>query len=86
MLDSLERRHYWLEKHAQGYIIGIALFELGSAYVRHDRLQELFRREGAAFVATHNEVVQLRVRQFQRSSPLAPRISDRVPYASRRCW
>ncbi|SAL68326.1 4-hydroxyphenylpyruvate dioxygenase [Caballeronia udeis] len=60
MLDSLERRH-WIEKRSDGYIIGLTLFELGSAYVRHDRLHELFRREAAAFVAVHNEVVQLAV-------------------------
>lgn len=60
LLDSLERRH-WIEKRSDGYIIGLTLFELGSAYVRHDRLQEVFRREAAAFVAAHNEVVQLAV-------------------------
>jgi DNA-binding IclR family transcriptional regulator len=60
MLDSLERRH-WIEKRPDGYIIGLTLFELGSAYVRHDRLQEIFRKEAAAFVAAHNEVVQLAV-------------------------
>jgi DNA-binding IclR family transcriptional regulator len=60
MLDSLERRR-WIEKRADGYIIGVTLFELGSAYVRHDQLQEVFRREAATFVATHNEVVQLAV-------------------------
>lgn len=60
LLDSLERRH-WIEKRDEGYIIGVALFELGSAYVRHDRLQDLFRREAAGFVAAYNEVVQLAV-------------------------
>src|SRR5579871_1925372 len=60
MLDSLERRR-WIEKRADGYIVGVTLFELGSAYVRHDRLQEVFRHEAAAFVAAHNEVVQLAV-------------------------
>lgn len=60
LLDSMERRQ-WIEKRDGGYIIGVALFELGSAYVRHDRLQELFRHEAAKFVAAHNEVVQLAV-------------------------
>lgn len=60
MLDSLERRG-WIEKRADGYIVGVTLFELGSAYVRHDRLQDVFRQEAAAFVAKHNEVVQLAV-------------------------
>lgn len=60
MLDSLERRR-WIEKRADGYIVGLTLFELGSAYVRHDRLQEVFRQEATVFVATHNEVVQLAV-------------------------
>jgi DNA-binding IclR family transcriptional regulator len=60
LLESLERRH-WIEKRADGYIVGLTLFEFGSAYVRHDRLQDAFRREAAAFVATHNEAVQLAV-------------------------
>lgn len=60
MLDALERRQ-WIEKRADGYIVGLGLFELGSAYVRHDSLQAAFRRESAAFVAAHNEVVQLAV-------------------------
>jgi DNA-binding IclR family transcriptional regulator len=60
VLDSLERRH-WIEKRDDGYIIGLKLFELGSAYVRHDGLQAAFRSEAAGFVATHNEVVQLAV-------------------------
>jgi DNA-binding IclR family transcriptional regulator len=60
MLDSLERRR-WIEKRADGYIVGVTLFELGSAYVRHDRLHEAFRHEAASFIAKHNEVVQLAV-------------------------
>lgn len=60
LLDSLERRQ-WIERRADGYIVGLKLFELGNAYVRHDRLQGAFRRESAIFVATHNEVVQLAV-------------------------
>ncbi len=60
LLDSLERRH-WIEKRSDGYIVGLKLFELGSAYVRHDGLQAAFRREAAAFVAAHNEVAQLAV-------------------------
>jgi DNA-binding IclR family transcriptional regulator len=60
MLDSLERRR-WIEKRADGYIVGVTLFELGSAYVRHDRLHEAFRHEAASFIAAHNEVVQLAV-------------------------
>lgn len=60
LLDSLEGRH-WIEKRSDGYIIGVKLFELGSAYVRHDGLQAAFRNEAGAFVAAHNEVVQLAV-------------------------
>ncbi|CAN7298549.1 IclR family transcriptional regulator [Trinickia sp. LjRoot230] len=60
LLDSLSQRH-WVEKRDDGYIIGVKLFELGSAYVRHDGLQAAFRVEAGAFVATHNEVVQLAV-------------------------
>ena len=60
ILDSLERRR-WIEKRTDGYIVGVTLFELGSAYVRHDQLQEAFRQEAATFVAIHNEVVQLAV-------------------------
>ncbi|MGF6782453.1 IclR family transcriptional regulator [Paraburkholderia sp. GAS334] len=60
LLDSLEGRH-WIEKRSEGYIVGLKLFELGSAYVRHDGLQAAFRNEARAFVAAHNEVVQLAV-------------------------
>jgi len=60
LLESLEKRR-WIEKRADGYLIGLTLFELGNAYFRHDRLLAAFRRESAAFVATHNEVVQLAV-------------------------
>lgn len=60
LLDSLERRH-WIEKRHDGYIIGLKLFEIGSAYARHDGLQAIFREEARAFVAEHNEVVQLAV-------------------------
>lgn len=60
LLDSLERRK-WVEKHHDGYTIGVKLFELGSTYVRHDGLQAAFRAYAAAFVAMHNEVVQLAV-------------------------
>ena len=58
LLDSLERQ-FWIEKRGDGYIIGVKLFELGSAFVRHDGFQAAFRSQAAAFVATHNEVVQL---------------------------
>lgn len=60
LLDALERRK-WIEKRADGYVIGLTLFELGNAYVRHDRLLPAFRRESAAFVLRLNEVVQLAV-------------------------
>jgi DNA-binding IclR family transcriptional regulator len=60
LLDSLEA-HQWVEKRADGYLIGLKLFELGSAYVRHDGLQAVFRDEAGAFIAAHNEVVQLAV-------------------------
>jgi DNA-binding IclR family transcriptional regulator len=60
LLDALESRH-WVEKRGDGYIVGVKLFELGSAYVRHDGLQAAFRDEASAYVAAHNEVVQLAV-------------------------
>lgn len=60
LLDSLESRH-WIEKRGDGYIVGVKLFELGSAYVRQDGLQAAFRDEASAYVAAHNEVVQLAV-------------------------
>ncbi|WP_220788568.1 helix-turn-helix domain-containing protein, partial [Klebsiella pneumoniae] len=60
LLESLEKRR-WIEKRADGYLIGLTLFELGNAYFRHDSLLTAFRRESAAFVAMHNEVVQLAV-------------------------
>ena len=58
MLDSLQRQA-WVEKRGDGYLIGVKLFELGNAYVRHDGYQSIFRALAAAFVATHDEVVQL---------------------------
>lgn len=60
LLESLERRG-WLERRGEGYVIGLRLFELGSAYLRHDDLQDAFRAEAAPFVAQHNEAVQLAV-------------------------
>ncbi|MGB6103832.1 MAG: IclR family transcriptional regulator [Pusillimonas sp.] len=60
LLDSLEHRR-WIERRGGGYIIGVQLFEIGSAYLRYDRLQQAFRDEAPAFVAKHNEVVQLAV-------------------------
>ncbi|WP_233828902.1 IclR family transcriptional regulator [Paraburkholderia sp. ZP32-5] len=58
LLDSLQRQH-WVEKHGDGYLIGVKLFELGNAYVRHDGYQSVFRALAAAFVSVHDEVVQL---------------------------
>lgn len=58
LLESLERKR-WIERSGEGYIMGLRLFELGSAYLRHDGLQEAFRRAAADFVTEHNEVVQL---------------------------
>lgn len=58
LLNSLQRQH-WVEKRSDGYLIGVKLFELGNAYVRHDGYQSVFRALAAAFVATHDEVVQL---------------------------
>lgn len=58
LLDSLQRQH-WIEKQGDGYLIGVKLYELGNAYVRHDGYQSAFRSLAAAFVATHDEVVQL---------------------------
>jgi DNA-binding IclR family transcriptional regulator len=42
-------------------VIGVGLFELGNAYVRHDALQAAFREGASAFINKHNEVVQLAV-------------------------
>jgi len=58
LLDSLQRQH-WVEKRGDGYLIGVKLFELGNAYVRHDGYQSVFRALAAAFVSAHDEVVQL---------------------------
>lgn len=60
MLDTLERLQ-WIEKRDDGYIVGVRLFELGNAYVRHDGMQAAFRAQAGAFIAKHNEVVQLAV-------------------------
>lgn len=60
LLDSLAACR-WIEKRNDGYIVGLKLFELGSTYVRHDGLQPAFRLEAGAFIAAHNEVVQLGV-------------------------
>src|SRR3954470_21312671 len=37
MLETLARMQ-WIEKRDDGYVIGVGLFELGNAYVRHDKL------------------------------------------------
>jgi DNA-binding IclR family transcriptional regulator len=58
LLDSLQRQH-WIEKRGDGYLIGVKLFELGNAYVRHDGYQSVFRAQAAGFVAAYDEVVQL---------------------------
>jgi DNA-binding IclR family transcriptional regulator len=60
LLDSLEQRH-WIEKKDDGYIMGIGLYILGTAYIRHDGLQNTFRAVASSFVDEHNEVVQLAV-------------------------
>jgi len=60
LLDSLEQRR-WIEKRPDGYIIGIGLFALGSAYLRHDGLLNTFSAAASEFVDQHNEVVQLAV-------------------------
>lgn len=60
LLDSLERRK-WVERRSDGYVVGVRLFEIGAAYLRHDRLQEAFRAEAAPFVAEHNEVAQMAI-------------------------
>lgn len=60
LLESLERRR-WIERSGDGYIVGVRLFELGSAYLRHDGLQDAFRTAASTFVGKHNEVVQMAV-------------------------
>ncbi len=60
MLETLARMQ-WIEKRDDGYVIGVGLFELGNAYVRHDTLQAAFRDGAGAFIHQHNEVVQLAV-------------------------
>jgi DNA-binding IclR family transcriptional regulator len=60
LLETLARMQ-WIEKRDDGYVIGVGLFELGNAYVRHDQLQAAFREGASAFVNKHNEVVQLAV-------------------------
>ena len=60
LLESLERKR-WIERRGDGFVIGVRLFEHGSAYLRHDGLQEAFRTAAGAFVARHNEAVQMAV-------------------------
>ncbi|WP_277189117.1 IclR family transcriptional regulator [Caballeronia sp. BR00000012568055] len=60
LLETLARMQ-WIEKRDDGYVIGVGLFELGNAYVRHDALQAAFREGAGAFINKHNEVVQLAV-------------------------
>jgi DNA-binding IclR family transcriptional regulator len=60
LLESLERRR-WIERSGDGYVVGVRLFELGSAYLRHDGLQDAFRTLASTFVEKHNEVVQMAV-------------------------
>lgn len=60
LLESLERKH-WIERSGDGYVIGVRLFEHGSAYLRHDGLQEAFRTAASDFVAKHNEAVQMAI-------------------------
>ncbi|WP_369010728.1 IclR family transcriptional regulator [Methylobacterium frigidaeris] len=60
LLDTLESLR-WIQRSGDGYVIGVRLFELGSAYVRQDGLQSAFRAIASEFVTTHNEVVQLGV-------------------------
>jgi DNA-binding IclR family transcriptional regulator len=60
MLETLARMQ-WIDKRDDGYMIGVGLFELGNAYVRHDKLQAAFREGAGAFINKHNEVVQLAV-------------------------
>ncbi|KND55988.1 Transcriptional regulator, IclR family [Candidatus Paraburkholderia kirkii] len=47
MLETLARMQ-WIEKRDDGYVVGVGLFELGNAYVRHDKLQAggVSRRRG----------------------------------------
>lgn len=58
LLETLEARR-WIERTGEGYVIGLALLSLGSAYLRHDSLEPAFRDAAGAFVARHNEVMQL---------------------------
>jgi DNA-binding IclR family transcriptional regulator len=60
ILDSLVQRR-WIEKKNDGYIIGIDLYVLGTAYLRHDGLRDAFRTAAMQFVEQHGEVVQLAV-------------------------
>ncbi|MDQ8033244.1 MAG: IclR family transcriptional regulator [Bordetella sp.] len=58
LLETLEARR-WIERAGDGYVIGLTLLSLGSAYLRHDNLEPAFRDAAADFVARHNEVMQL---------------------------
>jgi DNA-binding IclR family transcriptional regulator len=60
LLDALEQQR-WIEKKDAGYIVGLGLYELGSAYLHHDGLQDAFRVAAATFVERYNEVLQLAV-------------------------
>jgi len=59
-MASLEAQR-WVEKRREGYIVGIDLYAIGTAYLRHEGLQDAFRIAARAFVAKHSEVVQLAV-------------------------
>lgn len=58
LLDTLVRRR-WIDRAGDGYVIGLELMALGTAYLRHDGLQAAFRAAASEFVERHNEVMQL---------------------------
>lgn len=58
LLESLARRR-WVERRGEGYVIGLALFDLGSGYLRQDGLLDAFRPAAAAFVQRHHEAVRM---------------------------
>lgn len=60
LLDCLEQRR-WIERKDGGYIVGIELMSLGTAYLRHDGVTAAFHAAASEFVARCNEVVQLAV-------------------------
>ncbi len=60
LIEALLRQR-WIERSGDGYAVGPRLFELGSGYLRGDRLIDAFRASATSFVEQNNEVVRMAV-------------------------